>query len=156
MDCDSPTPTPRPTITPSPTPTLTPEPTATPDYPLGVRLDMPEMIHPGETFYVTGFLDNPDPSRPEVATFFILEIFGDFWFWPSWIHFDASGSNQVDFEFIDVPTGTLAVTVLPEFPWPDTGPDTVTGLWMFGAMLTEDMTAILGNMASQQWGYGPQ
>lgn len=146
-DCDNPTPTPRPTVT--------PEPTATPTHALGVRIDMPGNVHPGEYFHVTGYLDNPGDAMEDVPTFFVLDVYGDFWFWPGWKHYAPPVATDIDFDYIDVPEGSTTVIVIPEFLWPDTGTQTVSGLWFYGAMLDPAMTGILGSMASQQWGYGP-
>ena len=147
-DCDNPTPTPRPTVT--------PEPTATPEHPLGVRLDLPAMVHPGETFHVTGYLDNPDAAMTAVPTFFILDVYGQFWFWPGWKHYAPPASNEIDYQALDVPAGTTEVIVLPEFVWPQTGSGQADGLWFYGAMLDPGMTSIMGEMASGQFGYGPE
>ncbi|MGB3975374.1 MAG: hypothetical protein WBM02_01030 [bacterium] len=146
-------PAPTPTVTPEPTPTETPEPT--PSYPLGVRLDMPDMAHPGDDFYIIGYLDNPDEPLSKVPTFFILEVYGKFWFWPSWTYFDYPEYAEIDWENIDVPTGTTEVVVIPVFEWPDTGQDIVTGLGFYGAMLNPEMNDIMGNIAVKVWGYGP-
>lgn len=136
------TPTPDPTVTPTPEPTVTP----TPMLELGVRIDLPTMIRPTETFYVNGYLDNPGDSMSDVPVFFILDVFGSLWFWPEW-------SESVAYMTMTVPTGTTEVSVLSPFLWPDTGSETVTGLLFYGAMLNPEMNAILGNMAAVQWGY---
>ncbi len=153
----TPPPTEPPTSTPTgahtPTPTETPKPT--PSYPLGVRLDMPDMAHPGEDFYVTGYLDNPDEPLSKVPTFFILEVYGKFWFWPSWAYFDYPDYTDIDYELIYIPTGTTSITVIPQFVWPDTGSDIVTGLGFYGAMLNQEMSDIMGEIAIKAWGYGP-
>ncbi len=126
------------------------------EYPLGVRLEMPDMAHPGDEFFVTGYLDNPGAPLTNVATFFILEVYGNFWFWPSWVYFDYPDHPDIDFSFVDVPTGTTSITVIPEFTWPDTGQDIVTGLGFFGAMLNPEMNDTMGGFAFKQWGYGPK
>ena len=149
-----PTEPPSPTPTePEPTPTFTPEPT--PSYPLGVRLEMPDMAHPGDEFSIIGYLDNPDEPLTEVATFFILEVYGKFWFWPSWAYFDYPEYAEIDWENIDVSTGTTEVVVIPVFEWPDTGQDVVTGLGFYGAMLNPKMNDIMGGFAFKEWGYRP-
>ncbi|MGB3976409.1 MAG: hypothetical protein WBM02_00115 [bacterium] len=127
----------------------------TPDYPLGVRLEMPQTAHPGDEFYVTGYLDNPGDPLSEVPTFFILEVYGKFWFWPSWAYFDYPEYAEIDFNLIDVPFGTTEIVVIPLFEWPDTGSDIVTGLGFYGAMLNPEMTDIMGEIAYKEWGYGP-
>ncbi len=150
-------PEPTPTEPPEPTATGSPEPTATPTpgYPLGVRLKMPDMAHPGEEFSIIGYLDNPGESMTDVATFFILEVYGKFWFWPSWVYFDYPEYAEIDWENIDVPTGTTVIVVIPTFEWPDTGQDLVTGLGFYGAMLNPEMNDIMGDFAFKSWGYGP-
>ncbi|MGB3975038.1 MAG: hypothetical protein WBM02_08805 [bacterium] len=126
-----------------------------PDHPLGVRLEMPETAHPEDEFYVTGYLDNPGDPLREVPTFFILEVYGKFWFWPSWVYFDYPEYAEIDFRLIDVPFGTTEIVVVPPFEWPDTGSDIVTGLGFYGAMLNPEMTDIMGEIAYKEWGYGP-
>ncbi|MGB3976431.1 MAG: hypothetical protein WBM27_08520, partial [bacterium] len=147
----SPAPTATATKPPEPTPTATeppkPSSTPTPGYPLGVRLKMPDMAHPGEEFSIIGYLDNPGESMTDVATFFILEVFGKFWFWPSWVYFDYPDYPDIDFEYVDVPTGTTEIVVIPAFEWPDTGQDIVTGLGFYGAMLNPEMNDIMGELA---------
>ncbi|MGB4099493.1 MAG: hypothetical protein WBM02_08810 [bacterium] len=125
------------------------------DYSLGVRLDIPDTAHPGDYFYVTGYLDNPGEPLMDVPTFFVLEIYGRFWFWPSWAYFDYPDYIGIDGKLMDVPTGKTKVRVVPPFKWPDTGSDIVTGLGFYGAMLNPEMTDIMGEIAYKEWGYGP-
>ncbi|MGB3975963.1 MAG: hypothetical protein WBM27_06070, partial [bacterium] len=110
---------------------------------------------PGDEFSIIGYLDNPDAPLAHVATFFILEVYGKFWFWPSWVYFDYPEYPEIDFEYIDVPTGTTEIIVIPPFEWPDTGQDIVTGLGFYGAMLNPEMNDIMGEIAIKSWGYGP-
>ncbi|HPQ39932.1 MAG TPA: CAP domain-containing protein [bacterium] len=123
----------------------------------GVRITIPaSMVHPGETFYVTGHLDNPGSSALEnVPVYFLLGAFGEFWFWPSWAHFAPPQATGIDYQIRTIPPGTTDVTVLPAFAWPDTGTARVDGLMFIGAMLNSSHTAVLGDMAVVTWGYGP-
>ncbi len=141
VDCDYVTPTPEP----SPTPTIE----------LGVRIDMPEMGHPGENFYVTGYLDNPDAPLSDVAVFFILDVYSHFWFWPTWAYYAPPEFTDIDYDVMDISTGSEAIMVIEEFTWPETGNQTAAGLYFYGAMLNDTMSAIRGNMADKEWGYGP-
>ncbi|MCD4652802.1 S8 family serine peptidase, partial [bacterium] len=136
-------------------PTPTPAPTATPTFPLGVRIDVPEMAHPGEMFHVTGYLDNPDPVLSSVPVFFILDVYGEMWFWPGWKHFSPPDFVDIDYRIMDIPTGSSEVIVLAEFAWPDTGSGNISGLFFYGAMLNQQMSGLLGEMAAEQWGYSP-
>lgn len=123
--------------------------------PYGVRIDMPTMVHIGDAFYVTGLLDNPGAMATDVAVFFILQVFNDFWFYDSWAHYAPPEATDVDFVMMDIAPGTTRVEVLPSFTWPDTGPTAVDGLFFWGAALTSDMTQIDGRFTQVEWGYGP-
>ena len=138
-------------VTPTPVPTASP----TPEINLGVRLDIPEMVGEGDQFYITGYLDNPGEAITGVPVFFILEVYGDLWFWPGWKYYSPPNSTEMDFTLKDVATGTETIEVIQAFPWPNTGPDTVTGLHFYGAMLNPGMTDILGDYAFETFGYGP-
>ncbi len=146
------TPTPERTGTPGPTETVTPE--VTP-FPLGVRIDMPAWVSPSEIFSVTGYLDNPDEVLTGVPVFFVLDVYGEFWFWDDWTHF-IPPDGAVDFVVMTLPQGTTMVNVLLPFVWPDTGNAAVSGLRFWGALLDESMSTILGNYAVIEWGYGPR
>jgi len=120
---------------------------------LGVRLDLPLIIHPGELFYVTGYLDNPGPNLIDVPTFFLLDVYGEYWFWPSWSYFVPTDAASVDYRLLAVPLGTTVVPVLEAFIWPETGGDSLTDLRFWGAMLTSDLGSVLGDYAVATWGY---
>jgi len=143
------------TATGAPTATATPEPSATPALSLGVRLHLPTEAHPGEVFFVDGYLDNPDSALVRVPVFFVLEVIGEFWFWPHWIYYDPTASAEIDWLAMNVPQGTTHVTVIGAFTWPDTGQETVSGLRFYGAMLNQDLTGFLGQLAVADWSYGP-
>ena len=109
------------------------------------------MVHPGDPFWVTGYLINQTEPLLNIPVFFILKWYDTFWFWPSWT--DQTGG--VDYMIQDVPLGKRAIHVVPEFIWPDTGDDTLNSLWFYGAMLNHEMTEILGEYAAVNWGFGP-
>ncbi len=148
--------TPAATIPPTqvPSPTALPSPTGTPfPYPLGVRLDLPQPVLPGDTFYVTGYIDNPGPALAAIPVFFILDVFGEYWFWDDWTHYAAS-AGDIDFAVKDIAIGTEEIAVVPSFAWPDTGGGAVSGLAFWGAMTNPELTGILGAFAHVSWGYG--
>jgi len=159
--------TPTPSVTPTdsppsatltPTPALTgtpPAPTATPILELGVRIELPALAHPGHQFYVTGYLDNPGAAMSSVPVFFILDVFGVLYFWPDWTMYSPPEHTDIAFEYQAVPNGCSEITVIPPFVWPDTGAEQVSGLHFYGAMLNQEMSAIMGGFATVDWGYGP-
>lgn len=121
----------------------------------GVRIDMPDMVHPGDPFWVTGLLDNSGPVREEVPVFFILDVYGLYWFWPDWTYYAPPENTEIDYLIRNIPNGTTELEVIPEILWPDTGTSTITELYFYGAFLTPDMIAIDGEWTARSWGYGP-
>jgi len=133
-----------------------PTPTPSPGYPLGIRIELAENpAQPGNPFQVKGFIDNPDTTMTHVPVVFILDVYQIFFFWPSWNRFDPPAHQEIDYEYFDIPNGSTAVDVIPSFIWPDTGTESVYGLYFYGAMLNPEMDSILGEMALVEWGYGP-
>jgi hypothetical protein len=123
---------------------------------LGVRIELPtNNVHPGETFWVSGYLDNPDGPMSQIPVLFLLDVFGSYFFWPSWRQYAPPESTDIDFEIHDIQSGTTQIQVLPSFSWPDTGAGRIESLYFYGAMLNQQMNALLGGMAVVEWGYGP-
>jgi hypothetical protein len=122
---------------------------------LGVDLDMPRYVSPGDPFGVTGYLLNPHESMPDIPVFFILDVLGSYWFWPGWRAYEPGDSNAIDYMIMDVPPGVTAVAVIPDNTWPDTGSAAMDGLRFYGAMLTASMNEIIGEMAVVTWGFHP-
>jgi len=141
--------------TPTPEGTGTPEGSATPALTFGVWLELPDWVRSGDQFWVTGIVHNPGPPRVQVPAVFMLEVFGEYWFWPNWTHYAPPAHTGFGFAYLDVPVGETEVIVVPSFIWPDTGTATVPGLWFYGACLSPDLSAIDGAWAARQWGYGP-
>jgi len=134
------------------TPTPTPVPTATN---LGVRIILSyNPVHPMEDFSVKGFLDTSEPLS-QINVFCILDVYQTLFFWPSWTIYDPPANPDIDFQTMDIPAGSYPITFVPKFMWPDTGQDTVSGLYFYGAMLNPTLEYILGDMAIVEWGYAP-
>ncbi len=146
-------------FTPTPTviPTPYPQPTNTPVVELGVRLELAaSRISPQEEFWVRGHLNNPGPEPlNHVPLFFLLEVFEAYYFWPSWACWNPPYSGDIDYMNVNVPVGSRSIYAVSPFTWPDTGDDSMNGLLFFGAMLNEEMSQILGESDSAEWGYGP-
>ncbi|MBN1553026.1 M23 family metallopeptidase [bacterium] len=133
-----------------------PEPTPTPtQLPFGVRLDVPERAYPGSIFYVKGYLENPGTPESDMPVVFLLDIHGMYWFWPSWTRFHPPEQPDIDWRVMDIPSGSSLIDVISPFYWPDTGADAMSGLWFYGAVLTQDMASVFGNMDMAEWSYGP-
>lgn len=130
-------------------------PTPTPSFDLGVRLEMPSYVRPGDDFQIRGYLDNPGDPIESVCVFFVLEVQDTFWFWPSWFNCPTHACRTADWDERPVATGTTEIIIVPWFVWPDTGMQSQQGLHFYGAMASPDLSDILGTMATVEWGYGP-
>ncbi len=131
-------------------------PTPTPGaHPFGVRIEMPVEAHPGELFQVTGFLDNPGAPVMNLPVFFVLDVYGRYYFWDSWTCFHPPEYDEFDYKTMTIPTGTTTITVIEPFLWPDTGEESMSGLFFYGAMLNQELSEISGEMAIVEWRYGP-
>jgi len=123
-----------------------------------VQLELPaEWITPGDVFYVRGWLVNPtSEALKDTPVCFVLQVVSDYYFWPNWTRLDPIGQTGLDYQEHDVAPGMTKVDVLPAMTWPDTGRQSLAGLMFYGAMLTPDMSALLGNLGQREWGYGPR
>jgi hypothetical protein len=120
----------------------------------GVGIAMPTLVYPGSDFYVTGYLDNAGDPLAGVAVYFVLDIFGDYWFWDDWTQYNPDDQTGIDFKMMDVPNGTTPVTVIPRVPWPDSQNGTwVRGLVFYGCMIDSETGDLIGEMAVKNWSY---
>ncbi|MCD4653966.1 hypothetical protein K8T06_08515 [bacterium] len=96
-----------------------------------------------------------DDLEPENLPFyFILDIHGALYFWPSWVANELPESTVFDYESGYVGVGLQRINIIPSFIWPDTGNVSDSGLWFYGAILNEEHTTILGDYAAVEWGFG--
>ncbi len=87
----------------------------------------------------------PIDSTPIVC---VLDVLGEYWFWPDWGHAFAFGR-------VSASPGYHVVSLLQEFAWPDTGSDAFTGIVFWAAMTNEEFTEILGGeQGLGRWEFG--
>jgi hypothetical protein len=124
--------------------------------PLGVRIDMPSVVHPGDAFWVSGFLDNPGEKLPDTVIIFALEVNNDLWFWDSWVHSSPPDFTSIDYAVFDVSHGTTSLEIIPRMQWPQTGVSSCENMHFYGVMLDPDTGNIIGQFASNEWRYGSE
>jgi hypothetical protein len=138
-----------PTDTPVP-PTATPEPECD-TFEVTVEFAT-DMVCPGEEFWCKATVCNPgDPvtARPFVG---MLDVgINEYWFYPSWAHYPP----DFDFASLDFDSGLNEVDIVPTFTWPDTGSSSLSGIRIYGAVLTPTMDGIDGDLGFAEFGYGP-
>jgi predicted outer membrane repeat protein len=121
-----------------------------PEIDLGVVLDLPRYVSPGDPFWVTGKLVNTGDTLRDIPVVFALQVYDAFWFWPDW-----QSGPPIHYRIMDVPTGKTIAQIIPETVWPDTKQSSMNDLWWYGCLLIPDLSNVLGEMAVVQWGYGP-
>ncbi|MCD4654782.1 hypothetical protein K8T06_12720 [bacterium] len=84
----------------------------------------------------------------QVPTAILLGVYGQFWFWDSW-------SEDFDFEYMDYDMGLTTIDVFQEFAWPVVE-GTATGLEFYSALLTPEMTDLIGDFGYLRFGYTDQ
>jgi hypothetical protein len=131
------------------------KPTPTPPVSTGVTLEMPaEMYYPGDMFYLNSRISNSGAPLGDLPLFVILDVYGQMFFWPSWMLYDPPTHTDIDWSMIEVTSGVQIIPILPAFEWPNIqGPD-VNGLLFYGALVNAEFTALIGEMDIVTFGYG--
>lgn len=106
-------------------------------------------FYPGDVFYVDAIIDNPGPTQYDAALFVALNIYDDFWFWPTWVHYP----DGLSWGWIDMNHGAWYWEVMPAFQWPQIYAS-MSNLLLIGATLDNSMNHLLTNVAAQSWGFG--
>lgn len=128
-------------------------PTPTPDsnQPI-VMIDIPTTyVHPFDDFWIDLFVNVPSAPLADVNLVFMLDIYGDYFFWPSWTHYPSL--DWQSYETID--TGDWYIEILPLFQWPDTGRNSTSNMYLYGMFLDDSRNNVISNVAIVNWGYGP-
>ncbi len=142
----SPTPTPTQAISATPTP-RTPTATPTPIPPIGMDLilDDPDLV-PGDRLHLRMMLHNPGAVQVGMDAYVLLEVYGQFWFWPGW-------TLSLDFSNIPCPAMASHESDVLDFIWPQ-GVGAAFGLKFWGAAFVPETYDLIGEVRMITWGYG--
>jgi len=135
------------TPTPTPVPTFTPAPTATPRTPFtGVRLDLYDSsLQAGDLFNLRSE-SRGNPSDLNADLCIVLDVYGDYWFWPSWTpSFDKQRISLAPYE--------ATVTLILSFLWPEGEFGSAENLRFWGAILRPNTLDVIGEIDSVVFGY---
>lgn len=146
------TPTTPPTSTPTLTPSVTatpPDPTATPVGSTRVELLMPaDYFRPGDECWLHAVLYSTEATALNNVPFaVVLDInIGVYYFYDGW-------TTDFDYESITLNPGITDKDILPSFLWPE-GAGSWPAAYFYSAFLTQDLTALFGDMSIWQFGWG--
>jgi len=163
----TPTATPTATLTPAPgTPTAPPTatmtagpgtPTNTPGPGGGpfLELQLPQLFfRPGDYFRLDLSMRNTSAAAFDGLNLFVLlDVYGDFYFWPSWIRYFPPDYLGINYQVVTIPPGERRMAIIDPFAWPVTG-QSLTGIKFHAALTDPTITWIVGVMDSIDWGFG--
>lgn len=139
----------------APLPNYASQPTPTPSTPpptgnATVQFEISKTyFQPGDTFYMYTYVTNPGTVMSSVCLFVVLDVYGQYWFWPNWAGFPPYYSWWQG----DIGTGSWKWTIFDPFYWPNIG-GYVTGLKFYGVVTDSSMVQTRSNLAMVEWGYG--
>ncbi len=143
-----PTSTPTPTATASATPvTPTTTPTATPTQPgrHGIELFLnDEMFYQGEDFHLEMALTNTTAVDIPIDVYIVLDVYGSYWFWPSW-------TPAVDSRPDILEAGKSNRETLLRFEWPPYN-GSFDDIVIWGATLSAGTSNLIGEVDHVSFG----
>jgi hypothetical protein len=146
-------------VPPTPTSTPTPEPTQTPTpaHPLQVTLDMPQQhYYANDLFYLNCDLTLPMGIPVSGRLFVLMEVVGQYYYYPSWRRFEWFDLFNEDKDEWSVPMTVLEETteiVLEAFKMPFY-PFRMSGCYFMSTFTDHDVLYLLSNVDVVEWGFG--
>ena len=101
-------------------------------------------FHPDDEVFIYAYVQNFEEPIENVPVVILLEVFGELFFWPSWSQYNPQTGEGFDVQRMDIAHGINRIEVLPKMIWPYIT-DELSGILLYGAMLTDDLTAIRGD-----------
>lgn len=135
-----PTETAVPTATLQPTQEPTVQPSPTPGCPTtGITCDLNDTFYtPGELFRLTVEACNGLATELPVEVYIILDVYGNYWFWPTW-------TQDLDFEAWTLPACDCKSETILEFTWP-AGSGAANGILFWTGMLEPGTVNLVGEI----------
>ncbi len=149
----TPTPTRTPSPTHSPNPTITPTPVPT-TFTFGIEFDMPsDYFSPGDIFRLTLQRRNPYAEPLTLPVFVVLDVGGNFFFWPSWRRYSFDTQTGLDYALVQFAQGVFDLDVIPAIEWPS-GTGSADGLMFWGCVMDTQLQVMLSEMIQIEFSYG--
>jgi len=124
---------------------------------LAIQLELSAaFVHPGDEFWVNATVHNGWGEVGPLPVAAVLVVFDSLYFWPSWALWDPPASQNVDFGWRNLPSGATGIEIVSPFIWPATGQIRQDGLQFYAAVLNVNASALVSNLSTAAWGYGPR
>jgi len=99
---------------------------------------------PGELFYCIVTACNPDQETyQDVPLFVFLDVFGAYFFWPSF--------SEFDYQTVNIPNGATVFQIIDPFDWP-AGAGSANGIKWIAGMTDQAISELLGT--ADTWDFG--
>ncbi len=111
----------------------------------GCRVVMPgHTFSPGDPCFCDVQVYNPGKELMELPLFVILDVFGSYYFAPSFSDFDYLKA--------ELEPGMNTIHIIPGFEWPQDAGEASGILW-YAALTDQDISKILGNLSTFEFGW---
>jgi len=107
-----------------------------------------DYFRPGDTCWLRAEIYSAEPNvLPNTPFAVVLDIgIGVYYFYDGW-------TTDFDYEPINLNPGMTGKEIIPTFAWP-TGAGSWTGAAFYSALLTQDLTALFGDMDIWNFSWG--
>lgn len=105
----------------------------------------------GDTFILTCDINNPAAQSLNVNLFVALDVYGTYFFYPSWREYNPNDPASLDWAARTITTGLYSEEIL-RFPWP-TGAGAAAGINFIGAMLDRTTGEVVANIPITTFGF---
>jgi hypothetical protein len=104
---------------------------------------------PGDEFHLHFFLHNATESILNTDVWIVLDVYGEYWFYPGWVHGSAGTDYLSAFE--TAPGNSRHESVL-RFPWPEIQ-TSADGLYFHGAVFSAGTYTLIGDIQTITWSF---
>ncbi len=121
------------------------------DFNLDIRISSTHLTG-GMPFSVDLDIRNDGTPQSSMPVFFLLELSGGFYFWPSWRLYHPPDEPFIDYAFSDLPSGSRTIPIFPEFTWPELGLP-VTEAQFLSAITTRSFSSLASDVETISWSF---
>ncbi len=106
------------------------------------------LLQAGDRFQLSLLLHNPESESYRADIWILLDVFGSYWCYPSWVPL----TEDVDYQaFVYAAAESSYYEEVLDFTWPD-GAGAQSGLRFFGAAFEAGSYEFIGELAIVNWG----
>jgi hypothetical protein len=105
-------------------------------------------LQAGDLFHLFARIGNAGTAPMKFDAYVVLAVYGDYWFWPSWIHY----GQGMDSRYYNVPSDAFYSDDLLRFTWPE-GTGAADGLQFICGISDPGTFDFIGSIQVIEWRY---